>query len=260
MRLKKYLILPDAHVPFVNKIALLLALAVGKFMKVDTIIILGDFADIYSCNSYGKKSRLMHLNLKKEMRSVNKWLDFIDRHFPKANKVYIEGNHEDRIRRKVEKDAIEFDGFVDFYEAAKLHTRKKWTFVPFTSDQLYKVGGTSMHVRHCPYSNTSANASIKKSMISVIFGHTHRREYIETRDGRGKKLIQCSAGFLGDRKNKDIFGYAADRKSLGFHMLYEYPDGEYTLEQVNINDEKNDLVFGGKRFYWSNKKVRMRDV
>lgn len=256
----KHLILPDVHVPFQNTAALMLAFAVGKKVGIDSLIILGDFADIYSCNSYGKKKGYHDLTLEDEMRAVNWWLDFIDHHFAKAEKVYIEGNHEHRVRRKMEKDAHEFHGYVDFMGAAHLDIRPRWHFVPYGPNQLHRIGNTEMSARHEPYA-ASLNSSIRKSMINLIYGHTHRDEHMTTRDAFGAKITQCSAGFLGERDSM-VFKYCRDVKSLGAHILYEYPNGEHKLIKFDICDELNDTIFGNYHYKWlaSKKKVKVSKI
>lgn len=256
MKIIKHLILPDVHIPFQNTPALLLALAVGKKMDVGSIVILGDFADIYSCNSYGKKKGYHDLTLEDEMRAVNWWLDFIDEHFPKAEKTYIEGNHENRVKRKLEKDSHEFYGYVDFMGAAHLDSRHNWHFVEYGPNQLHRIGSTEFFARHEPYAN-SLNASMRKGMINLVFGHTHRDEHMSTRDAYGKRITQTSAGFLGDRESM-VFKYARDVKSLGAHILYEYPDGSHKIVKFDICDKLNDTIFGGYHFKYLTKKKKIK--
>lgn len=260
MKIIKHLILPDVHIPFQNTAALMLALAVGKKLNIESLIILGDFADIYSCNSYGKKRGYHDLTLSDEMRAVNWWLDFIDTHFPDTEKVYIEGNHEHRVRRKLEKDAHEFYDYVDFMGAAGLDVRENWHFEHYGPNQLHRIGNTQMNARHEPYAN-SVNASMRKSMINLLFGHTHRDEHMTTRDAFGNKITQASAGFLGDRKSM-VFKYCRDVKNLGSHILYEYPDGSHKLIKFDICDVLNDTIFGEYYYKWNakTKKVKVSKI
>ena len=65
-------------------------------LNPDEICILGDFADFYSVSSHSKDPRIFNL-LVDEVSAVCNRLDEIDKLFPKAKKVFLEGNHENRL-------------------------------------------------------------------------------------------------------------------------------------------------------------------
>lgn len=258
--MQKRLIIPDCHIPYENKAALYTALYIAKKIGVSEIIILGDFADFYAVNSHGKDPKYAGLLLQKEIEAVNWWLDFIDRSFPGIHKHYICGNHEYRLDRFIQNKCPELFGLTDWVDLFKLHQRPKWGFERYTKTQLYKIGNTRMHARHEPLSNSSAKASLTNSLVSIIYGHTHRREWFETRNMAGEQLIHTSVGFLGDRKAKHIFGYAVDRKSSGFNFLYEYDDGDFDLHQIRYNDDKKSCIYNGIEFSFKDKRIYEKKI
>jgi predicted phosphodiesterase len=53
-KLEKILLISDVHVPYHDKKAFNLVLEVGKKLKVDQVVIGGDFIDNYSVSSHDK--------------------------------------------------------------------------------------------------------------------------------------------------------------------------------------------------------------
>jgi len=86
--------------------------------------------------------------------------------------VYIEGNHEERLRRYIDRDPT-FDGVVGVHK----DLCPDWTWVPYRSD--YMVNGVAY--THVPMNEVNkaigGKNAIRKALeiysCSVIFGHTH---------------------------------------------------------------------------------------
>ena len=74
---------------------------VSKDLVPDEVVILGDYADIYALNSHGGKNPTLPTTLIEEIEDVNVGLDQLDDLFPKAKKVFIQGNHEYRFERYI---------------------------------------------------------------------------------------------------------------------------------------------------------------
>lgn len=89
--------LADLHVPFHDPTAVDIAIRYGKKLGVDCIIIGGDLMDFYAASSWERDPRLR--SLKKELDLGERFIEVLRDTFPKAQIIYQEGNHEERLWR-----------------------------------------------------------------------------------------------------------------------------------------------------------------
>ena len=94
---KNALLLPDAHIPFHNKPGISIAVDYGRKRNVDCVILTGDLMDFYACSHFERDPRLR--NLERELECGKAFLEWLRDRFPKAQIIYLEGNHEERLWR-----------------------------------------------------------------------------------------------------------------------------------------------------------------
>jgi predicted phosphodiesterase len=94
---KRALVISDIHIPFHDKQALTVALAHGKKLGVDCIILDGDVMDFHAVSFWDKDPR--HRELENELEMGRLFLESLRDRFPKARIIYKEGNHEERLWR-----------------------------------------------------------------------------------------------------------------------------------------------------------------
>jgi predicted phosphodiesterase len=97
-RAEATLFVPDTHVPFHDEGALSALLDVSKAIRPRWIVVLGDFLDCYRVSRWSKDPA-REIGLQDEIEQGRDVLDRIMRSAPGAKLVFIEGNHEDRLRR-----------------------------------------------------------------------------------------------------------------------------------------------------------------
>lgn len=250
MKSKICLVIPDTHVPYHDEQAYNLMLKVAKDQKLDEIVLLGDFGEFQAVSTHAKDPSF-EKSLKKETALVNKKLDELDLLFPKAKKVYIEGNHEYRLYRYIRDRAPELDGVFNWMDLLRLKERKNWSWIPYGPDQKYAVLKSKLFARHEPASGGAhaAALTIQKTGNSVIFGHIHRiQEYQSVMlDGRCHRGI--TPGWLGDQKHQ-VFDYVKGHHqwSLGFSIVTVLPDQSFYCQIVHIIVVRGvyRCVFGNK--------------
>jgi predicted phosphodiesterase len=246
MKKKTALVIPDCHIPYHCKEAFDLMLKVAKDQRIDEIVLLGDFGEFQSVSTHAKDPSFQK-SLVNEAKSVNKELDRLDRLFPHANKVYIEGNHEYRLYRYIRDRAPELDGIFNWMDLLKLNQRKKWKWIPYSPDQRYPILKSKLLARHEPSSGGahSAALTIQKTGNSVIFGHIHRIQEYQTvmLDGRCHRGI--TPGWLGDQ-NHEVFNYVKGHHQwgLGFAIVHVLPDKHFHAQVVHIINGK--CAYGGR--------------
>lgn len=248
MKSKTAIIIPDTHIPYHDVRAYKLMLKVAKAAQPDEVVILGDFGEFASVGSHPKDPDLNN-KLEFEIGETNQALDELDHLFPKATKVFIEGNHEHRLTRFIRDKAPELFGLVDARRLLNIHSRRNWRWVPYTPDQKYRVLNSHLYARHEPKGGGEhvAASTVKKGGKSVIFGHVHRIQEFQTVDMEGNNYRGITCGWLGNQKHK-IFNYVKDHHqwALGFTVVKVLEDKSFYAQTVHIINYR--CVYGDKLY------------
>jgi UDP-2,3-diacylglucosamine pyrophosphatase LpxH len=246
---KKALIIPDCHIPAEDKRAYEVMLQIASDLQPDQIVILGDYADFYCVSSHPKDlGSNIPLMLEKEVEAVKDRLDELDKYFPDAEKVFIEGNHEYRLARYLRDRAPELFGYVNTPELFNLYQRPKWKWCGYGPEQKFKVLNSRLWARHEPI-GTSAKTTAQRAMCSVVFGHTHRIEEQQVVAIDGSEFVSFSPGFLGNKQHK-IMQYVKNHAqwSKGFATAYIDTKTKYFYHQIHRILDNNTCLFQGRVF------------
>ncbi len=174
----RILIVNDTQHPFQDNATLE---AVEKFwedFKPDIEVYNGDILDFYSISSFDKNpTRRFHLQ--DELDTVRAWLISRAEANPNARRVFIEGNHEDRLRRFLWHNKPELSslralepekllGLTDV-GAERLAYRSIFDFLGFRIEHGWKASGGDT-----PYPINVSRYMASKTSSSGLCGHTHR--------------------------------------------------------------------------------------
>jgi predicted phosphodiesterase len=91
----KVIAIGDVHVPFHDPVALDLFLRVSKTIKPSALIVAGDFIDFYAISRFVRTPE-RRLLLAEEIRQARELLQTLSKAFPRAEKIFMCGNHEKR--------------------------------------------------------------------------------------------------------------------------------------------------------------------
>lgn len=222
--LERVLIISDAHVPFHSRVWWSLMMQVARDLKPQHIVIIGDFADCYSVSDHDKDPSRAN-RMPEELAEVDKCLDELDA-LGATDKLYIEGNHEDRLRRLLMK-VPQLAGLVSIPKLLRLEERG-WHFVP------YKRHARRGAIHYTHDVNAAGRNAVFRALDtyqhSVVTGHTHRFQYIVEGSAVGDCKISAMFGWGGDVELVDYTCLAKARKdwALGFGVGYHDPSTEYT--------------------------------
>lgn len=241
MKLKNVLIIPDCHFPYEDKKAWKLLLKTAKEFKPDIIAVLGDFADFY-CVSSHDKSPEREDQLITEVKAVNVALDQLDA-IGAAEKIFVAGNHEDRLDRYLKTKAPELYSLVKAKQLFNLDQRG-WKYIPYKSHgrigKLYLTHdtGTAGAVAH--------SKALSDFQDNIVIGHTHRMAYSVVGTAKGVPHVGAMFGWLGDVKQVDyMHSVKANRDwALGFGIGYLQPNGNVHLVPMTMVDYS--VVLNGK--------------
>lgn len=242
--LERVLLIPDTHAPFHSKRAWGLAMKAGRAFKPDTLVHLGDLADFYAVSSHSKDpSRAFSLKDEiAEVRDLRAEMDGLGA----KRKIFIEGNHCDRLRRYLQDKAPELFGLVTADELLELSVNG-WEFVPYR--QSAKLGKLYLTHDVGTSGKYSTARAIETFQHSVAIGHHHAMQYHVSGDATGKYQVGAQFGWLGDLSRVDYMHRVKVSRtwSLGFGVGYHHvPSGVVHLVPCPIVN--NTVVVEGKRY------------
>jgi len=180
---KRFIILPDVHVPFFcSKTAKIITKIIKEF-NFDGLVQLGDAVDAFQISTYSKdpsRRNLLVDDIEQWKQLLNEWTRHLK---PGANIHLIEGNHEYRLSRYISGQARELHGLVpDWPTLLNLDLRNKvgthkWHWHRYTKWDSCRIGDCVL--THGYYYNEHvAMQCLKKYRTNIIFGHTHRFQYV----------------------------------------------------------------------------------
>lgn len=215
MSLEPILFVPDCHIPYHDKRAWQLTLHVARALRPRHILVLGDFADFYAVSSHSKDpARTSRRRLRAEMEAARACRSDLDG-LGATNKVFVAGNHEDRLTRYLMDKAPELYD-LDGVQIPELLGLKGWTYVPYKED--YRLG--KLWATHdVGYAGRyGAQRLLDTYQHCIVGGHTHRLSYIVEGNAAGEAHVAATFGWLGSAKRADYMHRvkAAKDWALGF--------------------------------------------
>lgn len=224
---------------------------IGKYMvekKPDTVVCIGDFADMPSLSSYdkGKKSfegRRYLKDIDASHEAMNALLGPLAEYnqmcrrqrvkLYRPNMILTLGNHENRINRAVELQP-ELEGVLSIDQLD--YEKYGWEVHPFL-----KV----VHVDGIAYSHyftsgvmgrpvSSARALLTKKHQSCVMGHVQTMDLSTDYRADGTPILGLFAGCCYEH-NEDYLGPQGNAHFRGIHMLYEVNNGSFYHHAITLN-------------------------
>ncbi len=222
---------------------------IGKYIlekKPDVIVHMGDHWDMPSLSSYdvGKKSfegrRYKHdieagnlgmATLLKPLTEFNERAKANHKPRYSPRKVFLMGNHENRINRAVNSDP-KLEGTIGVNDL----NLQGWETYDFLEVAL--IGGIAFShyfvtgVAGRPAS--TANAQLNKKHMSCIAGHQQGLQIATAHRGDGQRLTSIIAGSCYEH-DEDYLGAQGNKHWRGMLMLHEVNDGQFDLMPVSLD-------------------------
>lgn len=222
---------------------------IGKYIvekKPDVVVHLGDHWDMPSLSSYDfGKMKFEGRRYKDDIEAGNLGMDAlwtplleynIGQHRNKKarytpRKIFLKGNHENRINRAVNDDAkiegvighkdLYLDDFTEVYEFLDV------AVVGGVAFSHYFVTGVAGRPA------SSAQAQLNKKHMSCIAGHQQGFQVATARRADNKKITSIIAGSCYEH-NEDYLGPQANHHDRGVVMLYDVEDGEFEHNFITL--------------------------
>jgi len=253
----KTVFISDIHIPYQDKKALTMAMELIKDLKLkeyDNIIIGGDLVDYYPISSFHPD--LTQSNIDIELFEAVEWLNKLRKLAPKSDIFFFEGNHEQRMQKKIMSATSSLAPFLKNRLSIRelLEFRKfgiKFVKTPFTlNKKLFFLHGhekkgfiTPKHI---------ANVNLMYYNRNVIVGHHHRFDMSITTQLDGSLLGGWANGCLADLSLLPDGLYSSfDSTQRGFTIVNTKPNGFFSVDLVLFipNKQKGyECLYNGKSY------------
>lgn len=217
-------------------------------LRVKTVVCMGDFADMESLCTYdrGKKGfegRRYKADIEAAIDAQGRLLRPFTRHKKKRpHFVMLEGNHEHRIHRAVEAEAI-LDGTIGIED---LGYEDMWELVRYrgSTPGILDIDGisfahffTSGIMGRVISGEHPAYQIICKKHQSCVGAHSHVRDYCERNSANRRRIQAWVAGCYLDPTQEE--GYAGEANSMWWRgVLHLKPDGNGSWDYETISIER----------------------
>jgi len=176
-------VIPDLHCPFHDPAAVELLIKIIRYKKPERIVFLGDAVDFYGLSSFDKDPQRKNSKLVDEdLEAWHQVAGAIQKAAPNAERYFVVGNHEDRLRRYVWKNAPALSKLVGLQDAMNFDDLGiKFMGKSFKMDGIMFTHGSLVR----PHSSYTAKAEHDKHGCSGLSAHTHRLGKFNRRMDRG---------------------------------------------------------------------------
>lgn len=234
-------IISDVHIPYHSEVAFGAAIKALKAIKIDTLLINGDFADFYQVSRHQRDPK--HRRFSEELKSVVQGLEWLRSEFPKARIVYKLGNHEERWQVFIWNRAPEIYDLPAVQIDELLQAKRLG--VEVVGDQRFVMLGQLpiLHGHELGKSIFSpvnpARGAFLRTHHTVLVGHSHQTSGHADTDMFHSETFVWSTGCLCDLTP----AYARNNRwNHGFAWVDVSSDGSFSVSNRRI--AKNGEVRG----------------
>lgn len=234
----KYLILSDIHIPYHDENALTTALEWALNEDITCIILNGDIMDCYPVSSFIKETSMP--SLREEIEMTQSFFEYIRELFPNIPIYYKLGNHEERVRNYLLRNAKEFSDVDNLKFENLLHLDE--FDITLVNREIIKLG--KLNVLHGHEMGESvfspvnpARGMFLKSKSSTIFGHNHQVSHHSENNINGESTGVWSMGCLCTL-SPDYRPYAYTKWSHGFACVDVNEDLTFHVNNIKIINGK----------------------
>jgi len=247
MQTLKSAFISDIHAPWHDTRAVGLCLRILEANRPwDNIILGGDIQDCYAVSRYDKDPQKTKALLSDELKPGKLLLKRFEKLSEAKRMIYLEGNHEDRIRTYLMKYAGALGNSVSV--RGVLEIPRDWEYYEYGQLGHLKIGNFIItHGTLC--SKYAASHMLSKYGCNVLFGHTHKFQTFSQRVMDGRLLEAVSSGWMGHTlKAQEYVKNVADSHH-GFVVLYQCgTESWYELVKIKIKAHKYRAIFQGKLY------------
>lgn len=191
---KRILFISDLHFNFHDRRAI--ETAVNSVKGIDTVIIGGDMLDMYDGSKFNKQPD--YSRMKEEIATAKLFLEYLRAKFSNARIIFLEGNHDIRLRDYIWKNATALEG-LDVLKLENLLECVRYKVKYLESGTIIKSRG--LHFIHGHEARIGGGINVARTQLlraldNVVFGHFHKRQNFDEVTLAGKEFASWSVGCL----------------------------------------------------------------
>lgn len=232
-------VLSDIHIPYHDRKAVEVAVNHLKKLRPVGILLNGDLTDHYHASRWQPDPR--RRNFPEEIKAGRQFIAWLRGQFPKAELVWKEGNHEERLENYLKVNAPILLG-LDCLSLPELYQASDLDVQPVNEKRPVKLGNLMvLHGHEYKFAIQNpvnpARGLFLRAKILAMCGHFHQSAQHSERNA-DSKVIRCwSTGCLCDLHPEYL---PLNNWSHGFAVVDVAGDGEFQV--------KNHVILGSKVF------------
>jgi hypothetical protein len=234
----KWLILPDTQWPYVDTRSLSAVLQYASEHYWDGVLQLGDFMDWDWISRWTVDNKRIKegKRFKTEYDRCGEFLDNILASVRRRNKnarfVILEGNHDWRVQKEIDKDP-RLEGLIEMPVGLKFKERKVEYYPYWTTREPFRIG--KARFIHGEFTNKyHAAKTVDNFGHSVFYGHTHDHQlHSKAFRGENETVVGESLGTLC-KYDMDYMGKKPSNWQQGFAVFYFLDDGYFNHYYIDI--------------------------
>jgi predicted phosphodiesterase len=230
------LVLSDIHLQFHDLVALTAAIEYGEAREPDVVLLNGDILDCYDISRFMKEHN--RPTITDEIAMGVQFLEFLRETFPKARIIYKLGNHEERMRHYILKNAPEFGNLKALEFESLLQFERLG--IERVNREIIKAG--KLNILHGHEMGESVFSPVNpargyflKAKANTLVGHYHQSSHHSEGDLNGNKVGVWSTGCLCSL-TPEYRPFAYTKWKHGFAYVTVESDGTFQVENKEIID------------------------
>lgn len=232
----RVLVLSDLHFPYHSKEAIDAAVAYGRKLKPDVLLINGDFLDFHRISRFQQDPNKR--TLREEIETGKKALAWLRSQFPKARFIYKIGNHDqrwdhfiwNRAAELFDLENVQLHNVLDFEE----HGIERVNDNIIMCGQLAVLHGHEFGKSGIAAPVNPARGAFLRTGHTVLIGHLHRPSSHAESDMFQSETMTWSTGCLCDRRPE----YARINKwGWGFAQIEIDKDNQFNVHNFRLSND-----------------------
>lgn len=232
------LVLSDIHLPFHDLQSLTAAIEYGEARQPDVVLLNGDILDCYDISRFMKEQD--RPTITDEIAMGIEFLELLRQAFPQARIIYKLGNHEERMRHYILKNAPQFGNLKALEFESLLQFERLG--IERVNREIIKAG--KLNILHGHEMGESVFSPVNpargyflKAKANTLVGHYHQSSHHSEGDLNGNKVGVWSTGCLCSL-TPEYRPFAYTKWKHGFAYVTVESDGTFVVENKEIIDGK----------------------
>lgn len=243
---KKGIFVSDTQAPYHKNSCIALYCEFAKRYKPDQVILGGDMIDLYSLSRFPKVGRKFDYVTDELHVAEKEVITPILKASPKAEFIWLQGNHEARLQRIIAEHFHALTGFpgLSIQEAFRMEKRKiQWIQGKGnTENGIYAVNRRllTMHGKKTGINAAKATAE-RYGEGCVIQGHVHKRQMYSRTTGSGSHIqgiaspCMCEDPDFGDGLNDYTRGFVTYQWKGDYQYQVQFQDMDASGTELYAN-------------------------